>query len=800
MLHDIRYALRSFLKTPGFTFIAVLTLALGIGANTAVFSVVNALLLQPLPYRDQQELVFIGENSEQVPNMSVAYPNFLDWRTRNQSFNSLGAMRFQSFNFVGREDTERTPGAMFSHDLLTTLGVQPILGRAFTDAEDRPGAERTLLLSERFWKREFGGQPHVLAEKVTLSGELYTVIGVLPASFEFPAPNLDIFVPLGLFADNYTSRGMHPGIYVVGRMKPNTSIEAARTDLMAIAQQLAQEHPQTNTGNSVTLMMLSERALGSVRPALLTLFGAAAFVLLIACANVANLLLARAAARSRELVVRAALGASRARLMSQLLLESGLLGIAGAIAGVGIAAWTIEALKAALPDGLPNLNGIQLSTPVLIFAIVAGVGTSVLFGLFPAFSASRVRVQEALASSGRGYSRIGRGRVALITGEFALTLALLVGAGLMVRTLSNIYAANPGFSTDRLLTFSWIMPGRAYSDPDLRIRQLDRALEKLAQLPGVTSVGLITPLPMSGGGNQNTFIPEGMADPGPGRFPSAETGPVNPDFFSTMRIPLLAGRTFTPADRKDAPPVVIIDETFAEKFFPNQDPLGKRVAFGLPISEDNPWMEIVGVVGHIQNYAIGEETRYQLYQPHTQVAPSAISFVVRTEGDPALLSTTVRHALREVDPALPVFGVRTMNEVFTATIATQKLALTLLGVFAGLALVLASIGLYGVLSYSVSQRTREIGVRMAIGADSGKVVSLVLFQGLKLAAFGLVIGLGLSLVLVKLLQSQLYEVSAFDPVNFISVAAILLLVGSVACWIPAWRATRVNPVDALRAD
>ncbi|MBA4137135.1 MAG: permease [Opitutus sp.] len=803
MLTQLKFALRSFLKTPGFTFIALLTLTLGIGANTAVFSVVHALLLRPLPYPNQHELVFLSESSEQVPGMSIAYPNFEDWRARQKSFTSMGIFRGQGFNYMGATETEPMLGASLSHDLWPTLGVQPLLGRWFTAQDDQPSAEKTVLLSERFWRRSFEARENVIGEKINLSGNVYTVIGVMSATFEFPSPITEVWTPLTpLLGASLANRSNHPGLYALGRLKPGITLQAARDDIVGIARQLAQEYPQSNRGNSAAAQLAVDRTFGQIRPALLTLFGAAAFVLLIACANVANLLLARAAARSRELVVRAALGASRKQIIGQLLTETALLGFVGSVGGVLVAYWTMGAIKSALPTALPNLAHIGVNFWVLGFAILVGVGVTTLFGFVPALSASKLNLQEALSQSARsgGSVAVGRWRGALIAGEFALTLALLVCAGLMFRTLQNLYSADPGFRTEQRLVFGWAMSGPSFADPKARVQILDRVAERLAAVPGAQSVALTNPLPMSGGGNQTSFLPEGAEDPGPGRYPSTEMNAVSPSYFSTMGITLVRGRAFTAQDTADGKPVCIIDTTMAEKYFSGVDPVGKHIMPGFGHGPNPMEVEIVGVVAHVQNYAFGQQTRFQTYRPYAQLPPFTVSWILRTSGDPAGLTSEARRALREIDPKLPIFQVRTMDQVFANTVTTQRLALTLLGVFAGLALLLASIGLYGVLSYAVSQRTREIGVRMAIGADRGAVLRLIVGQGFKLALIGLGVGVMLALALSRLLKGQLYEVSAFDPASFITVCVVLLAVGFVACLLPAWRATRINAVEALRAD
>lgn len=801
MLTDLRFALRSLVKSPGFTVVAVLTLALGIGANTGVFSFLNVLLRQPLPLPAVQDLVFFGEHSQQVPNMSVAYPNFLDWRERQKSFTSLGAFRGQSFNFVGSTETERLNGAQFSHDLWPTLGVPPRLGRWFGTDDDKPGVARTAVISEGFWQRAFGGKDDVLGRKITLSGELYTIIGVMPADFRFPPGAPDVWVPFGLFAEQNLNRGSHPGLYCVGRLKPGVTLASARADLVAIARQLAQEYPQTNTGNSISMQSLVERAIGLQRTVVWVSFGAAFGVLLIACANIANLLLARAAARAREFAVRAALGASRPQLVRLVLAESLALGLAGTALGLLIGYGTMQGIKSLIADGSLFMAQATLDANVLAFAVVVGVGVTVLFGLVPAVAGSRVNLNEALAAgvrSGAGHVS-ARWRSLLVAGEFALTVILLFGSGLMMRTVYNLYRADAGLKTDHVITFSYAMLGRDWADGLKRAQLLDRALGRLRAIPGVTQVALTSPLPLSGGGNQTTFLPEGAPDPGPGRKPSTENNAASRDYFATMRIPLLRGRTFTDQESADEPRVCIIDTKFAETHFAGQDPIGKRVMFGGPKNAQIP-LTIVGVVGHVENYGIGQDTRVQLYNPYRPLPPPFVSFVLRTSLDPAALAAPLRTAMREVEPSLPVFGVRTMDEIFDRTVANQRLMLAVLAVFAGLALLLAAIGLYGVLSYLVSQRTREVGIRMALGATAGAVRQLILGQGLKLAALGLGTGLLASVWLAKLMGSVLYGVSPHDPLSLAAVSVVLVAIGLGASWLPSHRATRVNPVEALRTE
>ncbi len=800
MITDLKFALRSLAKTPAFSLIAIVTLALGIGANSGVLSFLNVLLFKPLPLPAVHELVFFGERSQQVPNMSVSYPNYLDWRERQKSFTHLGLFRNQSFNYVGASETERVNGALFSADMWAALGVAPKLGRWFNADEDKPGVDRTVVVSERFWQNSLGGRPDVLGHKLTLSGEIYTIVGVMPADFRTPAPSTDLWAPTGVFSESFGDRGNHPGLYCIARRKPGVSYEAARDDMLNIARQLEQEFPQTNTGNSINMQSLVDRAVGQQRGAVWISFAAALGVLLIACANVANLLLARAAVRSRELAVRAALGASRARLIRLVLIESLLLGLAGTALGLLAGYGVMQGIKTLIPANSPFVTQVNMDFTVLGLSILIGVGVTVLFGLVPALTGTRVNLNEALAAGGRsGSSGSTRWRSALVATEFALTLVLLFASGLMMRTIYNLYRADLGLKTDQIVTFSYVMPGREWSDAAKRRQLLDRALEKLRSLPGVTHAALTNPLPLSGGGNQTTFLVEGQPEPGPGQRPSTENNAASRDYFETMRIPLLRGSGFTDLESPTDPATIVIDTKFADTWFPGQDPIGKRVNFGPP-NGDPVYVTIVGIVGHVQNYGINQDTRVQIYYPYRRITPGGVSFVVRTSQDPAALASAIRAAMREVEPTLPIFGLRTMTEMFDQSVTNERIMLRLLAVFAGIALLLAAIGLYGVLSYIVAQRTREVGVRMALGASAGNVRQLMLGQGLRLALLGLGLGLIGALGLGRAMGSVLYGVSPFDPLSLGVVALLLLLIGLFASWLPARRATRVNPVEALRAE
>jgi putative ABC transport system permease protein len=801
-MSDLRLALRKLLKSPGFTIIAVLTLALGIGANTAIFSVVYSVVLRPLPYPDQEQLVTLSEWSEQVPGMSISYPNYLDWSTRQSCFSALGVSRRQSVNYESPDGAERLRGLVASRQLFDVLGLPILRGRVFTADEDKPGAERTAILSERFWKRSFGGRDTIVGERVRLSGELYTIVGIAPDAVLDVNGECDVALPLGLWGLQYKNRWDHPGLYGLARLKPGVSLEAAQKEMKALAQSLAREYPETNTGNSIEMRSFAEQQLGSLRTALWLLLGAAALVLMIACANVANLQLARVQARAREFAIRAALGSGRGRIVRQLLAESLTLGLLGCIAGIVLGGWALAAMKVILPTSLPRIDELSLNGWVLAFSLGMGLATSLVFGLAPAGFASGTDLRSAFAAgTGTAGSVKGRRwRFGLIVGEFALTSLLLVGSCLMLRTLAKLQEAKLGFATERVMTFDFELAGSDYKQSSVRLPVIEQALERIAMLPGVRKVAVIDPLPLRGG-NQSTYYVEGMQVAERGRAAVAERGQVSGSYFATMDIPLVAGRSFDAGDRSTSRRVAIVDTLFVEKYFPGQNPLGKRFVYGeKPPSKDSDWFEIVGVVGHIKNFGIRSSTREQTYIPVTQSTPQSLSFAVRTERDTTALAKDLRSLMGQIAPNQPLFGFRTMDDRFRSSISTERLTLLLLGCFAILALLLASVGLYGVLSYTVGQRTREIGVRMALGATAGSVVSLILGQGLRLAGLGLALGLVGALWLTRLLQSFLYEVSPFDLLSFAAVALVLAGIGILACWLPARRATLVNPIDALRSE
>ncbi len=801
--HDFRYAFRRLVAAPAFSLLAILTLALGIGANTAIFSVIHAILLRPLPYPDADRLVLLTEWSEQVPEMSFSVANLKDVRERAKAIESLVGYQGAEFVFAdGAGEPERVRGRRVTSGLVATLGKPPIAGRSFTPVEDQPGGERVALLGEGFWERRFGRDPGVVGRSLSLSGETFTVIGVLPGTLHGSWKQVDVFTSLLRLEETMggeKNRGNHPGIYVVGRLAPAASVEQARTEIKHIAGRLAEEYPNSNARQSMTLESLREAYVGDLRPALLILLGAVLCVLLIACANVANLLLARAASRTREVAVRQALGATRGRLVRQLLTESVLLSVSGGALGVVFAFWGLRLLVASLPDGVPRAEEIGIDSPVLLATLAIAVLTGIAFGLAPAFSLARTRLSEPMREGGRGSAGPGHRRLrdGLVMAEVALALVLLVGAGLLLRSFVHVLQADAGFRPEGVLTASVPLPQARYDTPEKKIQFADRFVQALASTPGVESAALANPLL---GGWQSSFNVEGRPEALPGQRPSADVTRATPAYFATMGVRILAGRIFTENDTAKAPRVAIVDETFARTFWPNASALGGRIKFG-DLKNDDPWMEIVGVVAHVKNYGVDETSRVEVYLPYAQSpAGSQPTILLRTEADPGAFASGLRQALKAADPLIPAYEVRTLEEVASEGTAQRRLTVALISVFAGLALVLAAIGIYGVMSYAVAQRTSEIGIRMALGAEREHILGMVLRHGALLASTGVAVGLVAALGLARLLTSLLFQISANDPPTFGVVPLLLLAVAALACYLPARRATRVDPLVALRYE
>ena len=805
LTQDIRYAVRQLTQSPGFTGVAVLTLALGIGANSAIFSFVNAILLRPLPYPQAERLVFLTEWSQQVPEMSFSVANFQDLRERNRVFSDLFAFRSQNYVLTGAGQPERLAGRQVTAGFFDTLGVQPLIGRAFGADEDKPGAERVALLSEGLWARRFGRDPGIVGRTLTLNNEPFTVVGVMPGTLHGTWRRSEVWTSLGRLEEQIggaARRGSHPGIYVIARLKPQVTVEAARADVVALATGLAEQYPDSNARQSMTVEPALHAIVGDLRFPLLILLGAVAFVLLIACANVANLLLVRAASRQKEIAVRAALGAGRWRIVRQLLVESALLALLGGAAGLGLAWAGVRALVALSPAELPRVEDVGIDGSVLAFTLVASLCTGLLFGLLPALQAARADSADALHEGGRaggGGPRRQRARSLLVVSEVSLSLVLLVGAGLMLKSFLRLLDADPGFDSRRVLTMTLALPEAKYPGPEQRRAFFEQMLGRLQGLPGVEALASTAPLL---GGWQTSFTVEGRPEPLPGQQPSTDITRVSPGYFRAMGVTLLRGRDFDQRDREGQPPVCIIDERFAAAHWPGEDPIGKRLRLSAGADDATPWISVVGVARHVKNYGVDAESRVETYVPFAQSPLGFSTLVVKTAGDPATVTAAVGSAAQAVDPDVPVFQVRPLEQIVSDGRAPKRLAAQLLGAFALLALLLSAIGIYGVTAYAVSQRTFEIGVRVALGARAADILGLIVGRGMRLVAAGVALGLTLSfalaLGLTRALGAILFQVSHTDPPTFAAVPFLLALVALVACWLPARRALRVDPNRALR--
>jgi putative ABC transport system permease protein len=806
-MQDVRTAFRALLARPAFTVVAVLTLALGIGANTAVYTVVHGVLLAPLPYPERHEVVVLNEISPQFPNpISVSWQNYVDWRDRSTSFETLAAFRSTQMTLTGIGEAERLPTRMVTASLLPMLGVELPLGRHFAATDDQPGAPGVAILSENLWRRKFGAEREVLGRSVQLDNHSYVVIGVLPAAFElFQAA--EIYVPMGPWAATLPDdRGWHPGILPVARLKDGVSIDKARAEMEIISRQLEAEYPQFNRDLRIRVMPLHDMLVQNVRPALIVLLGAVALVLLIACGNVANLLLARAVGRRKEIALRTAIGGSRARIMRQLVTESLLLAILGGGAGLLIATWSVTGLMT-LVTGLPRAGQIEMDTPVLLFAVTVSLVTGVLFGLVPALQATRFDIREALNQEGRGSSSGGvhhhRMRSVLVVAEVALALVLLIGAGLMLRSFAALQRVAAGFDTSNLLVVDLPLSPTTYGADLARTTAVDRIRERVSRLPGVESAALTTGLPMAGAGATVHFNIAGRPPKGPEDYRLAGYRAVTPRYFETLGIPLRRGRLLTEADRDGTPLVAVINESMARQHFADVDPVGQRFAIGTESDSETPFIEIVGVVGDVlQSFESGANAEYYLpyaQYPHPVLAGlyRNVSLVVRTGGEPTTLAPSVRAAVLEMDADQPLVNLRTMQQAIGSSVSQPRLQTTLLTIFASVAVTLAIIGVYGVMAYTVSQRTQEIGVRLALGATRADVLRLIVGQGVKLAALGIAIGLAGAVFATRAVQSLLFETDGLDMPTFAGAAAIIAVAAALASYIPARRAAAVAPMIAV---
>jgi putative ABC transport system permease protein len=798
---DLRYGARMLLKQPGFTLIAVFTLALGIGATTAIFSVVNAVLIRALPYRDADRIMTLWQrNTQSGAKEDGASPaNFLDWQSRSQSFTEMAAAEPYSLNLTGQDEPEAFRAWLVTEGFFQILGVGALHGRTFAPEEYKAGNARVVVISHGLWRRRFGGDPHLIGRTLRFSGQQYTVVGVLPPEFEFPTGR-EMWAPRVITERDRMMRG---GGYipVVARLKPGVTPAEAQQEMDAVAAALAQEFPQANRERGVAVVPLAEQLTGRVRPALVVLAGAVGLLLLIACANVASLLLARGAEREREFAVRAALGAARGRLVRQLLTESLLLALAGGLGGILLAGWACGAMLALIPGGLPRAGEVGVDGRVLAFAVAVSALTALIFGLAPALKFSRPDPNKSLKEGGRGASGPARQRLrqALVVSEVALALVLLVGAGLLVRSFARLLEVNPGFSTERALALEVHAWGVART-PEQRADFFEQTIDRIAALPGVRAAGAVSALPFheSAIDPTITFTVEGRPVPAPGQEPTAYLTVATADYFNALDIPLRRGRFFTRFDRRDSAPVALVNETMARRYWPGEDPVGRKITaslFGQLIN-----CEIVGVVGDVRHTGLDSEPRPELFRPHLQSAYGSMTYVVRTVGDPLQLLPAVKREVWAVNKNLPFTSTATVAELVSRTLAARRFTLVLLGSFAALALALAAVGLYGLMSFTTRQRTHEIGVRMALGARGRDITRLVVSEGLLLALAGVAVGAAGAWALTRFLGGLLFGVSATDPLVFAALSLLLLAVALVACFVPAWRATRVDPMAALRYE
>lgn len=801
LFQDLRYGIRTLLKQPGFSMVAIIILALGIGASTAIFTVVNAALIRGLPYRAPEQLYHLWETTPQkeYARREFSYPDYQDYQ-QNQVFDGVAAYTGGGGILTGYGEPERifSPGA--SANFFTTLGVEPFLGRTFQPGEDKPGAPRVVVLSYGWWQRRFGGDQNILGQSLTISGLPYTVVGILPPGFQFALRPADVWLPYQPGEAQLTRRFMH-GTNMIARLKSDVPLAQAQTAMSEIASRIEREHQASHAGTTVTLIPLQEQMIGQVKPILLLLLGAVGFVLLIACANVASLLLTRSLARQKEVAIRAALGAGRGRIVRQLLTESVLLSVAGGVAGLLIARWSIDGLVAVLPqtqlNALPFLNNLHVDGGILAFACGLSLVTGVVFGLAPALQTARLDLQEALKEGGRSASSSGRQRLrsTLVVTEIALAVVLLVGAGLMMKSLLRLLQVNLGFNPENVLTMTVALPASKYSEPQRRIQFHTALQERISALPGVSGVGAVNILPLTGG-NTTRFTIEGDPAPPPGQEIEANIRVSDEHYFQTLGVPLLAGRFFDARDTADAPDVVIINKSLADRVFAGRDPIGRRLNYGSNFGAE----VIVGVVGDVKITGLDDAIKPVVYNPLRQSAPVASGFVVRTQVDPAAVINAIRNECRALETDAALFNVRTVEEIMADSPAafTRRLPALLIGIFAGVALLLAAVGIYGVVAYSVRQQTHDIGVRMALGAQVSDITKMVLRQGLALALAGIGVGTLAAIFLTRLLGSLLFEVKPSDPLTFVVVASVLCAVSLLACWVPARRAAKVDPLDALR--
>jgi putative ABC transport system permease protein len=803
LLADIRYGIRNLIKRPGFTFIAVLTLALGIGANTAIFSAVNALLLHPLEFPELDRVMTIWDKvpARGVEHNEVTMANYLDWRAQNQSFEHLGLMRWWNANLTGVGAPERLQGFLVTADFFNALNVKPIMGRTLFEEENQPGKDSVAVIGYSLWQRRFGADPNILNKTITINNITRTVVGVMPQGFTYPK-GAELYAPIAITPELSQSRGSH-SYYVVGRLIPGVSREAAQADIDSIAARLEKQYPQTNTGWGANVIPIVKDTVRSYDTALWVMMAAVGFVLLIACANVANLMLARASGRQKEIALRAALGASRWRIVRQLLTESIIVALIGGVLGILVGLWGVDLLRTANPGDaakfVPGWEHFGINLVVLLFTLGVSILSGLVFGLAPALQVSRPNLNDALKEGGRqGVAGTNRLRSSFVVAEIALSLILLVGAGLLVRSFLSLLKVNPGFNPNNLMTMQLVLPTAKYKEEAQRYAFYDELVQRAQQVPGVQSAAIVNYLPLGGANSSSSFLVEGVPEPPPGQEYGGRYRVCSPEYFQTMGITLLKGRGFTAADKAGSPLVIIVNETLAKKHWPNGDAVGKRIRFNGPI-ERNPWMQVVGIVQDVR-HDLNIPVTPDYFLPHAQDSWNAMILVARTSVDPTTVAAALRQQVWAIDKDQPVFDVRTMEEVRSISVALYSFSSVTLGIFAFIALLLASVGIYGVMAFAVTQRTQEIGIRMALGARRGDVLKLVIRHGMLLALIGVVIGLAGAWGITRLISGLLVGVSSTDFLTFTVVTFSLLLAALLACYLPARRATKVDPLVALRFE
>jgi putative ABC transport system permease protein len=807
VLNDFRFACRMLLKSPGSTLAALFALTLGIGANSAIFSVVNAVLLRPVRYASPDRLAILwGENpSRGIHEFPASPPNYRDWVDRNRSFDVMAAFRVQPAILTGTGEPERLDAAVVSPRLFDLLGVHPALGRAFLPEEDQPGHDRVVVLSHGLWLRRFGGDRSILGRAITIDGGPYQVVGVADPGFRLLDTPSELWRPYVLDSKELSQRGFYT-LKVLARLKPGVTLDQARQDLAEVARGLEQQYPDINAGWTINPVLVRDQLVGNIRPTLLTLFAAVGFVLLISCSNVAILLLARAGARQKEVAIRSALGASRIRIVRQMLTESLLLSLAAGVSGLLLAWAGIAALAALRPANIPRFEEISIDWQVVRFTFGVCVLTGLLFGMVPATTVVRSRLNDILRIAGRSSMaslQARRTRAVLVVSEIALSIALLIGAGLMIRSFAQLQSVNPGFRPDHVLTMELALPESRYEG--LRIAKFyQRLVAAIQPLPGVRSAAVARNVPLGGGDRSLNFVIENRPPLASTDQPRARYRSVSADYFAALGVPLLKGRWFSPSDSESSQPVAIINDKLARRFWPNEDPIGKRMKAGF---DGSLWSTIVGIVGDVKYAGLDSETQAEMYYPYLQVPPAlmnlveaSMTVVVRVEGDPAMLAEAIRREVRSLDPNQPIFHVRTMEQLLDGSIAQPRFRALLLGVFAAVALALAVVGLYGVISYSVSQRSGEMGLRAALGANQGDLLRLVLGEGARLLLAGVAIGIAMAFGLAQALSKLLYGVRPVDPATFVVTPLVLFSVALIAIYIPARRASRTDPCKTLSSD